>query len=349
MLARTDCYVKKVNIIDFFAGPGRDETGQSGSPLIALEEMKKFCANRSAQKVGNREIRFHFNDKEQAAIDALKCNIEAIRCPKRCCSVSCSTEDFEQSFPKYLPSLTESGTANLVILDQFGWKHVDRDVFAKLMACNSTDVIMFVASSNVKRFFSQDFVAKQFPDAAMAFRTTNHRFSHLVIRDQFRHWVPEGKRYFVPAFSIRSSTSGNVNGLLLGTPHPKGLNIFLKACWEADPYVGRANFNITQEPQREGQLTLFGENKSEAWLALEADLDSYLRREGVSNVDLYEFLLERDFYPPIVKERLLVGWRNRDKLRIVNARDGSVTKHFYLTWQNYSSGSRRAIFRLTTR
>ena len=51
--------VDKIQIFDFFAGPGRDVNGKSGSPLIALEEIKDALHKDHRH---NPEIHLYLNE-----------------------------------------------------------------------------------------------------------------------------------------------------------------------------------------------------------------------------------------------------------------------------------------------
>ena len=68
-----DLYTEAVYIFDFFAGSGKDNESNPGSPLILLEkakgEDKKYCHN------AKKEINFLFNEALKDKSEELKQNV----------------------------------------------------------------------------------------------------------------------------------------------------------------------------------------------------------------------------------------------------------------------------------
>jgi len=52
--------IQAINIFDFFAGPGSDSEGKSGSPKIAFDEVTKALASSKAETIP--PIRMYFNE-----------------------------------------------------------------------------------------------------------------------------------------------------------------------------------------------------------------------------------------------------------------------------------------------
>ena len=63
--------IPKVNIFDFFSGPGVDKLGNQGTPLIIVDEIKKFCESREIPK-SKKQIYMFFNDHDEKKINSLK-------------------------------------------------------------------------------------------------------------------------------------------------------------------------------------------------------------------------------------------------------------------------------------
>ena len=61
--------VDRMQIFDFFAGPGQDEKGVSGSPLIALEEIDLALKNDHRN---NPEIHLYLNEFMRKKFENLK-------------------------------------------------------------------------------------------------------------------------------------------------------------------------------------------------------------------------------------------------------------------------------------
>ena len=67
---------QKVNIYDFFAGPGYDTDGNRGSPVIITEEIKQYCQTNPALKASDVAVRMVFNDLDSLNIDQLQKTIQ---------------------------------------------------------------------------------------------------------------------------------------------------------------------------------------------------------------------------------------------------------------------------------
>ena len=61
-----------VYIFDFFAGPGKDLHGQEGSPLIILDEVKKYLNNPKLHYADKVSITLFFNDDDPDKIFSLE-------------------------------------------------------------------------------------------------------------------------------------------------------------------------------------------------------------------------------------------------------------------------------------
>jgi three-Cys-motif partner protein len=68
-------HLSSVNIFDFFAGPGVDRSGNQGTPLIIIEEIKKYCESRGSLKRGI-SIHLYFNDINGERIQSLQSNCQ---------------------------------------------------------------------------------------------------------------------------------------------------------------------------------------------------------------------------------------------------------------------------------
>ena len=58
-----------IYIFDFFAGPGKDSNDQRGSPLIIIDELKKYLEHSISPVAPNVAIKLIFNDADQDKVD----------------------------------------------------------------------------------------------------------------------------------------------------------------------------------------------------------------------------------------------------------------------------------------
>ena len=217
---------KPLQFFDFFSGPGKDQSGIAGSPIILLEELQ---SQKQLIVASRRDIRIVFNDRDSSKIAALQ---------KLCTASSYSwlpqyeCLDFVQAFTKYAKQIGVG--PSLVFLDQSGVTQITRKVFDDLACRPQTDIIFFTASSYKRRF--GDLIAPEieYPD------DTEHVDAHRVFADTYRQWAP--KDLLIGHFSIKKGS--NIYGLVFGSHHWLGMLKFLEIAWNLDPDCGEADYEI---------------------------------------------------------------------------------------------------------
>ncbi len=102
-----------ISIFDFFAGPGKDCNGVEGSPLIIINEIKKYLSNPESPRTDKVSIQLFFNDDDSNKILSLQNEIAQ----KDIDFVKVSNQEFKESFDASRIDLNNSSSAKLVILD----------------------------------------------------------------------------------------------------------------------------------------------------------------------------------------------------------------------------------------
>ena len=256
-----DQYTQGILIMDFFAGSGTDAAGNPGSPLVLLDaakgEDRRYC-----KKASEKDIRFFFNEsmkgKNKKLEEAVKKHLSDCEQQEQC-GGCCYQTFFEQKEFKDIFTSQEAQRifentkyAKFILLDQYGFKQVDDEVFKKLISYGKTDFIFFISSSTIKRFKEHEYTKAYIDTNKIKFDETLPSKCHRVIADYFKSLIPEGKEYFLHHFSLKKET-GNVYGLIFGSQHSLGMEKFIKVCWKYDGNSGESNFNIEGD-YTEGEL-----------------------------------------------------------------------------------------------
>lgn len=251
-------YIKNVLIYDMFAGSGKDATGNYGSPLILLQEArgedKQHCAFLS--KRNTPQVYFGFNELLAHKEKELESNISNYlqECKKNCnldcpfnAHIFCKKAEFSTLIrsKNLLQNFEEKDNAKFVLLDQYGFKQIDDEVFTKLISFPKTDFIFFIASSFIKRFRELPAVTNYFQKAKITYDESKPKECHRVITEYFRSLIPATKEYYLHSFTIQKGT--NYYGLIFGTSHTLGMEKFLKVCWRHDKLAGESNCNIEND------------------------------------------------------------------------------------------------------
>ena len=144
--------VDRMQIFDFFAGPGQDEKGVSGSPLIALEEIDLALKNDHRN---NPEIHLYLNEFMRKKFENLKTVCAASHFTANV-HIHFLNEDFPVAFRTWQAEFQNNQgsrfkTANLLFLDQNGTKQISKEVFLNIVSAERTDFLFFVSSSYINR------------------------------------------------------------------------------------------------------------------------------------------------------------------------------------------------------
>lgn len=291
-------HVTSVNIFDFFAGPGGDTASNPGSPLIILKEIQNYCDEHGSIK-NNKPIAIYFNDKDPEIIETLKSRIASNHCGLGCCQPKFMSELFADALKALLPVIEHPGSANLVIMDQFGISDVTPEVVQRLATCVRTDILFFFPSSFLKRFQENQSFKNKYD---LSGKDLDYKTIHRAICDYFRERLGVRKYHLAP-FSIQKNAS--IHGVIFGTSNLLGLEKFLNVCWKLDPETGEANFNMEGDHFWGEENTLFDEVKSFKKIdQFKADLLQFITDKEPDNLGMYAFCLENGFPPSKANQSL---------------------------------------------
>lgn len=276
---------KEIHIFDFFCGPGTDGSGVSGSPLRILQQLQGYYAKGMA---GWNKVRIvvHLFDEKPKKVEQLCETLKSETWQIVGVEVDCRALAFQDALAEFLPLLSNSSIAKLLIIDQFGVDAVTDEVFRGLITFPTTDFIFFLSSSTLYRFHDHPAIKQKIERPEDSYNV------HRAAVDYFRRLIPPDESMFLGSFSIRKRS--NIYGLIFGSHHPLGIHKFLQVAWDNDEIAGEANFDIERANIRpeEGILDLdvMRPNKVREF---EDGLETALRAgEMTSEADVVRFCIE---------------------------------------------------------
>jgi three-Cys-motif partner protein len=283
-------FVKIVNLFDLFCGTGKDSEGTYGSPLIALEVLNFY---KEAVEKTSVKINLYFNDQNVNYLDELKSNVEEFEFNKNKINIHFLNEDFVDLFPKIL--LKTKNAANLIFLDQFGIKYINKQRFQTLIELKVTDILFFISSSTFNRFPNDPNVVDIIGMDSKQIKKVPFYDIHRLVHRKYSELIPNNHSYGLAPFSIKKGT--NIYGLIFGSRHPLGLEKFLEICWDMDGITGEANFDIQGDEQKQYQPSLFEEeNKQNKLSKFEENLKSEILIGKLnSDLDIFLYALNNGF------------------------------------------------------
>ena len=138
-------YEKEIEIYDLFCGSGFDKSKNAGTPIKILDTLIIFY-----KKYSDIKINLFYNDLSEDKIKELKSYIENEEKYKDMLDSNVAITYTSQNVEQY--KIKSKTYFKLIFLDQYGfkfWKKVDE--FVK----QGVDIIIFLASSFIRRFHSQ--------------------------------------------------------------------------------------------------------------------------------------------------------------------------------------------------
>ena len=283
----------RIQIFDFFAGPGFDINGCPASPMIALEEVHTALNNAIEHGIAPITIDLYLNEFNKNKYGKLVKNIQSHHFFKDV-NVTFANKDFPAVFDEWYSQMNKPNVANFLFLDQNGVKQVSTEIFSKLVSLRRSDYMFYIASSIVNRFKEDPRIINPLPINKEDIQNMNGTNVHAIVKDAYER-IAQGK-YLAP-FSIRKGA--NVYGLIFGTEHLLGLDKFLTICWKLDKVHGLANFDVENEKIDPSAPNLFAEMDRPKKLDLfERDLLRKLHAHEIkTNYEIYEFALRSGFLP----------------------------------------------------
>jgi len=295
---------RTINIVDFFAGCGKDDDGNPGSPfrILRVIDVFKIHIRRTNSLINvmlNEKSTNKYDELNRTIIDEIK----LIGLSEKNLKIICENKEFEVFFKKIRPYLDMGN--NFLFFDQYGLKYFSKEVLQLLSEFLKTDFLVFLSSSYVNRF--------DFPEYLPGFKIDrdheDYFHIHQNLLDYYRTWVPNGSDLRLYPFSLKKEKSGNIYGLIFGTRSLRGVEKFLNVAWKISSENGNANFDIECDlPKRQEEL--FEPRRLTKIEAFEKELrDKFCSEQSFSNEDVYLFTLDRG-HPPSHGKDILIKMRN---------------------------------------
>lgn len=248
-------YIKKVYVFDLFAGSGCDSEGDEGSPLILLNEAKGESRQHCSTIIKNKtDVHFVYNELDKDKSKELEVNL---RNNLRLCNMEChldycpykdSLSFHHEEFKTLIHNneiqdiLNNQKYAKFVLLDQYGFKEVDSEIFQLLINSPVADIVFFIASSFVKRFSELPAVLNYFDTKKIKWNNDRPKECHQIIKEYYASLLPKDREYYLHAFTMKKGS--NYYGLIFCTAHSLGMEKFIKVCWSEDAQAGESNCNV---------------------------------------------------------------------------------------------------------
>jgi three-Cys-motif partner protein len=325
-----------IYIFDFLCGEGKYENDGEGSPLVALNVIKRhyFANNETCPS-----MEVWFNDNGESLIEPGISKIERV---KRLSETVFRPEnvkikfyalDYRELLNQALATFNRSTySKGLFFIDPYGYKEIKPYDIKQILANGHAEVLLFLDIADMYRFWntavSKSFAGSEPLEAFMKELYDGEEIplffspDELIIglKARFKEYLFSNEVY-VANFRIERDAS-RIYALFFFTCSLTGLHKMLDAIWKMDFSRGQG-YSANQQPMLLTEAELRG---------YPAKLRNFLISElSRTNSEIYKFGLEQGFLPKHTAEYLR-QWQKEEKLNVI-AQDGqTVPKNaFYLS------------------
>jgi three-Cys-motif partner protein len=336
-------HINNVRIYDVFCGMGIYENGGKGSPVVAFDVIKTIFEEN---KLNGTQISLNINDKSKDYVKKVSSYIDNNN--KDFCTLKSYSKEIGEMFSivRQEVSKTPNDARNLIFIDPYGYKDINKEQLFNLMENGKTEIILFLPISHMHRFTQK---AIQDEDTAQyeplrrfinSFFPANHkmRTEYIPVMEyiQFITEALRDNRFFSTSYYIERDAA-NYFALFFVSSHIFGFEKILEVKWQLDDEAGRG-FKI---PQPQG---LFDEQFAEEIKNQNAKkLGNILQQclsESKTNREIYKITLNNEFLPKHTTEIFEKWQANNPKFKVYDLKTGKDArkKSFYISWTNYKEG-----------
>jgi three-Cys-motif partner protein len=304
--------------VDGFAGPGRYDGGEDGSPIIALKAALAHQSRITAK------VLFLFIEHDVPRAKQLEEIVDAIERPTNFRVKIVSGRRFEEGFGELLRFYVDRGQSlppTFAFIDPFGWTGVPLALVRTILSYRRCEVMINFMYEEINRFLGNPeqeknldalFGSAEWRDLVGLQKKSERR---TAIHDLYQRQLETGAKY-VRSFEMRNKNDATDYFLFFATNNVTGLKKMKEAMWKADP-AGDFTFS---DATVSTQLQLF--EKKPDLRALERALVSAFEGSEPSIADIETFVVERTPFRETHYKPLLAELEKKGRLEPVGPKPG---------------------------
>jgi three-Cys-motif partner protein len=244
-----------VVLVDGFAGSGRYDSGQQGSPLVMVDA---YLEHDARDRMG-QEVHLVCIEKEAAFASRLERELAEMSLEGSRMDAGVRHGLFADRFPALISELRERYgriPPTFAFLDPFGLKDNTLELTSTLAVETGCEVLVYLPTGFMARFEStQEFetgLDNLYGDRRaweQAKEIEDHEERRIWLRDRFGEVLSEQTTGRYLPFDIQPQGSSNIYSLVFSSQNRKGLQRMKAAMWKVDPSAGQFFRGGTRAPQ----------------------------------------------------------------------------------------------------
>lgn len=248
---------RRLNLIDGFAGPGRYNGGEPGSPLLMLDA---YLGHRARAAMDPVDLYYDFIEVDRRRVDHLNGELAALALPPNV-HAEVLQGSFDAVMSKVLDAIPEGHALvpTFAFIDPFGYTDHGFPLTSRILEFRKCEVLIYIPLPFIARFVNEDDVAPAitnlFGDESWtSARAERGKGAARILHDVFLAKVRAAAGY-AASFEVDASAGRGWSGytLFFGTGSLIGLERMKEAMWSVDPLAG-AGFAYSSDPD---QMTIF--------------------------------------------------------------------------------------------
>jgi three-Cys-motif partner protein len=241
----------RVVFLDGFAGPGRYEGGEPGSPIIALESAKSHKARLS------KELAFLFVEERSDRADHLSMEIEKLKCPDSFkTEVKCG--EFAPTLTAILDEHAKSDlklAPTFAMIDPFGFAGIPFELMKRLLNNPSCELFVSFMVDSINRWLKHpdEEIRAHIREAFGSdepFALIGKAGSRVTALTELYSERLKTIARFVRSFELRDRNDRVVYHLFFASKNSRGHLKMKEAMWKVDP-LGDFSFSDATNPQQQ--------------------------------------------------------------------------------------------------
>jgi len=324
-------FCKQINLFDIYCGVGIYDDGKMGSPLLAIDCIRKIRKEMTNNAKFITPISLLVNDNDTQKLENVK-NIAKFQDIDNF-NIEYYNKDANEMLDIVATNISKypMNNRNLIFIDPYGYSDISKEKIINLIKNNCTEIILFLPVMQMYRFTETAFLHSEKPHYENLRKFILSFFNNPadLNNDSIFEYIQSIKKtlsindmYYTCSYYIERG-KGSYYALFFICSNIYGLEKMLETKWALDAEQGKGfkqNENLMQLSMFDDEIKTF--NVLQSISTLENIIYQEISQNNMlTNVELYVLTLKNEFLPKHAKVAL-DNLIKKKKIRKINNSKG---------------------------